>query len=182
MARKARKPSKSAVKAAADRAERRARGEPEPEVREPEVSGVKAEEAPPAPRAPKFGRPSKYKPEFCQRVVDLGFAGKGKAQMAAGLGIDRGTLNEWMKAHEEFSRAVSMGLELAMAWWQDQGQAGINLGKDFNGFVYSFEMRNRFRDDYSDKIDVRHDATASFKGIWAALADRGKAKSHEEAA
>ena len=117
----------------------------------------------------KMGRPSKYQPEFCEQAIELGSAGKSRTQIARTLGVVRQTLTDWEKAHAEFSDAMSIAEEYSQAWWEDQGQEGIHLGKQFNGFVYSFQMKNRFRKDYSEKIDLKHEAGDSFKQIWTML-------------
>lgn len=190
MVRAPRKASKASIKAAADRAERRSRGEPEPAVPtpvDPAIAsmgflGKPACSEEPKREAPKFGRPTKYRPEYCQRVLDLGFEGNSKAQIAREIGVDRNTLDDWAKAHPEFSRALKMAKHLELAWWEDQGKAGLAMGRDFNAVAFIFQVKNRFRDDYLEKVDVRHDATESFKSIWSALATRGKATASAEGA
>lgn len=76
--------------------------------------------------------------------------------MAACLGIDRDTLNEWCKQHEEFSRAVKKALDLSLAWWEDAGQLNMTR-QGFNATAYIFQIKNRFRDDYKDvsQVDTR---------------------------
>jgi hypothetical protein len=118
----------------------------------------------------KRGRPTKYKPDFCEEVIALGSEGKSRTQIARSLGVVRQTLIDWEKAHPEFSDAMSIAEEYAMAWWEDQGQAGIHLGKQFNGFVYSFQMKNRFRKEYTEKVNLEHEAGDSFKALWQMVA------------
>lgn len=91
--------------------------------------------------------------------------------MARTLGVVRQTLIDWEEQYPEFSDAMSIAEEYAQAWWEDRGQEGILLGKQFNGFVYSFQMKNRFRKEYTDRVDVnaKHEAGDSFKAIWAAM-------------
>ncbi|MGD9724506.1 MAG: helix-turn-helix domain-containing protein [Pirellulales bacterium] len=115
------------------------------------------------------GRPTKYKPEFCDAVIELGEQGKSRTQIARSLGVVRQTLTDWEASHPDFSDAMSIAEEYAQAWWEDRGQEGILLGKQFNGFVYSFQMKNRFRKEYAEKLDLKHEAGDSFKALWAAL-------------
>ena len=103
----------------------------------------------------KLGRPSDYDPEFCDFVLDMGRAGKSKAQMAAGLGISRQTLWKWSETHPEFADALKEASDLALAWWETAGQ--INMTRQgFNATAYIFQMKNRFRDDYADVQHHRH--------------------------
>ena len=99
-----------------------------------------------------IGRPTKYKPEFCEVVIECGADGQTLAEMADAIDIDRATLNEWMDIHPEFSRAVKRGIERAQAWWERQGRIATFGGCDgFQGTTYIFNMTNRFPDDWRDR-------------------------------
>lgn len=155
-----------AVKAAADRAEALAKGKPvkkeasQSALRPPEVK-------------PKIGRPTKYRAELCQTVIDLGNAGKSKVQIARTLGISRDTLNQWSKKYLEFSDSLKKARDLELAWWEDAGQAGMYLGqKGFNATTYIFIMKNRFREDYNDKVDVGLSADSALVKLWEAIGSR----------
>lgn len=98
------------------------------------------------------GRPSKYDPAMCEAVIECGRDGMTLAEMAAELGIDRATINDWRNKHPEFSRAVKTGLDLAQAWWEKQGRVATFGGVDgFNATSYIFQMKNRFREDWADR-------------------------------
>lgn len=105
----------------------------------------------------KVGRPSKYKPEFCAKVISCGEQGMTLAEMAADIGVDRSTINDWIGQHDEFSRAVKAGLDKAQAWWERQGRIATFGGCDgFNATSYIFQMKNRFKEDWRDKQEVEH--------------------------
>ncbi len=55
------------------------------------------------------GRPTSYRPEFCQRVVALMAEGRSLEGCAALLGVHPDSLNEWQKVHPQFSVAVRAG-------------------------------------------------------------------------
>lgn|SRR5574343_730380 len=101
----------------------------------------------------KVGRPSLYKPEYCQVVMDMGREGKSFAQMAAALDIDKDTLYHWRTQHEEFSVALSRARTYAQAWWETKGQDGLS-NRDINPGMYKIAMAARFPDDYSDRSKV----------------------------
>lgn len=162
MARKpAKKPTKASVTKAADRAVAKSAGE--------EVTPVDNPVLTPPEVKRKRGRPTKYDPAFCEQVIELGEQGKSRTQIARTLGVVRQTLTDWEASHPEFSDAMSIAEEFSQAWWEDRGQEGISMGKDFNGFVFSFQMKNRFRNQYSDKVEVKHDASAAFTQCWQAI-------------
>ena len=115
----------------------------------------------PAPAKPKSGkkggRPTDYRPEHCRRVIELGREGKSRAQIAAALDQARQTIADWEKAHPEFLVAMTRAHDLALAWWEEQGQDGIwstPMGRNLNAAAYGLQMRNRFSDEYG-----RPDAT-----------------------
>lgn len=111
-----------------------------------------AKRKPATPAQPRGrGRPTDYRPEYCAAVVDLGREGKSRAQIAAALDVDRDTLANWEKARPEFFGAMKRAHDLALAWWEDQGQKGIwsdYQGRTLNAAAYALQMRNRFSDEY----------------------------------
>jgi transposase len=169
-----------AVKAAADRAEMAAgkkRGratakgkatvsaKPKGKDRE-RVKGAGCGEPAPTPplEAPRpVGRPTEYRPELCDLVRALGSEGKSKAQISAKLGISRQCWYNWQEAHAEFVDAVKDADWLAQAHWEDLGYIGIQMGKDFNGATFIFQMKNRFAADYRETV-IKHHSTSDSVG------------------
>ncbi|AIK95923.1 transposase [Candidatus Odyssella acanthamoebae] len=98
------------------------------------------------------GRPSKYKPEFCIRAVDLMRQGYTKTSVAAELDISKDTLYEWVKEYPEFSDAIARGEIFAQAHLEKLGLMGMNDPK-FNARVWEFWMKNRCRDDWNNTQD-----------------------------
>lgn len=60
-----------------------------------------------------MARPSKYKPEFVQKAVDLCLQGATDRELAEFFKVSESTLNLWKIEHAEFSEALKMGKELA---------------------------------------------------------------------
>jgi len=106
-----------------------------------------------------FGRPTDYRPEMCHIVVDLGRQGYSKAMIAAHAEIDvaRVTLDRWCDEHVDFCHAMLRARELALAWWESQGNMGI-WSREFNANAYRLQVTNRFPDDWRDKqeVDTKH--------------------------
>lgn len=103
------------------------------------------------------GRPSKYDPAFCDKVIEVGSQGGTLAEMADALDISRSTLNEWIKEREEFSYAVKRGIEKAQAWWERNGRkATFGESPGFNATSWIFNMKNRFKDEWRDKVEQEH--------------------------
>lgn len=104
---------------------------------------------------PKPGRPTDYRSEHCARVIELGRAGKSRAQIAAVLDISRQTLDNWQAAHPEFLEAMTRAKDLSLAWWETAGQEGI-FERSFNATAWGLQVRNRFPEDYRDKTELHH--------------------------
>lgn len=101
------------------------------------------------------GRPSLYKPEYCQLVLDMGAEGKTVVQMAVAIDVTRATIYEWADVHPEFSDALTRARNRAQAWWEEAGQNNLAT-QQFNGNLYNKIVASRFRDDYGDKQSIEH--------------------------
>lgn len=104
------------------------------------------------------GRPSKYDPKFCDVVIACGEEGDTLAAMAEACNVHRETINDWIAAHPDFSDAVKLGLQKAQVWWEKQGRIATFGGKEgFNATAFIFNMKNRFKEDWRDKVDHSHE-------------------------
>lgn len=99
------------------------------------------------------GRPTKYDPAFCEKVIELGRKGYSLTQISVELGYSKATLLGWANAHIEFSTALTRAKECEQAWWEQQGMNGLTADK-FNSAVWSKSMSARFRDDYTERREL----------------------------
>lgn len=91
---------------------------------------------------PKVGRPSKYQPEFCDRVPELMQNGLAIEEVAAELRVALSTLYLWRENYSEFSEAIKKGEDLSRAWWMARGRLALN-DKEFNATLWYMNMKNR---------------------------------------
>ena len=105
------------------------------------------------PISKPLGRPSKYRPEMCEKVVDLMAKGYSKIMVAAELDIDQDTLHRWCKDEDkkDFYDAIKKGVSLSQAWWERQGLEALR-DKDFSYTGWYMNMKNRFK--WSDNQNV----------------------------
>lgn len=95
------------------------------------------------------GRPSKYDPAYCEKVLEWGRLGKSRAWIAAEIGVCKQTLANWEAEHPEFLGSLTRAKVLEQQWWEDAGQSGMT-GDKFNGQVWGRSMAARFPDDWRE--------------------------------
>lgn len=110
------------------------------------------------------GRPTDYKPEYCEAVIKLGKEGKSHAQIAAALGHSRQSLHNWAAQHPEFLDAITHARDLSQAWWEDQGQLGI-WSRDFNAAAWNKSMSARFQEDYTERTKQEIKAEVNVRDV-----------------
>jgi len=101
------------------------------------------------------GRPSKYDPAFCEKVIELGKLGKSFEQMASMLDVGITTFKRWREEHEEFRTSLEDAHGYAQTWWEDKAQANLIEHKDgerINTGLWSRSMAARFPKNYSDRV------------------------------
>ena len=103
----------------------------------------------PAKKNP-VGRPSKYKPEYCEKIVKLAKEGNGWVSWALACGVDRPTLYAWGEQHPEFLTALKEAKLHEQLWWENTGRNSVH-SKNFQAAVWRTSMQARFRDDYTER-------------------------------
>lgn len=94
-------------------------------------------------------RPSKYKVEFCERVVDLGCEGKSKVEIAFDLGVGTTTLQRWEAEHAEFRVAMAHAKEAEQVWWERKGRTNLST-QGFQASMWSRSMAARFPEHWRE--------------------------------
>ena len=90
------------------------------------------------------GRPTSYRPEFCQRVIKLMSEGRSLDGCAALLGVHPDSLYTWQKLHPEFSDAVKAGRAAGTAFWETR-LLDVAQGGSGNAQAVQWALRNRSR-------------------------------------
>jgi hypothetical protein len=94
------------------------------------------------------GRPTDYKPEYCELLIQYMSKGYSYQTFAAQVNCNVDTLYEWEKKNPEFSDAKKMGFIKSQAFWEDIGIQGLWTapnGPNLNATVWIFNMKNRFK-------------------------------------
>ena len=107
-----------------------------------------------APKGNKYAKAnSKYKPEYCEKAVQLGRQGKSFAQIASHFDVSRQTIDNWADKHPKFLDALSRARTHAQAWWEEKGIEGMH-SREFNSQIWKKSMEARFREDYTERKDL----------------------------
>ena len=98
------------------------------------------------------GRPTAYQPEYCERVIALGKAGKSKAQIACELDVTRQTIENWIAEYPEFFDAMDSARMYAQAWFENIAQNNMtDPVQGFSASLWAKQVSCRFPDDYTDR-------------------------------
>jgi len=102
----------------------------------------------------EMGRPTKYKPEMCETVIELMREGASQEEVIGSLDISKDTYYRWREEHEEFSDAIKRGVRLSQTWWERQGRISLK-DREFNYTGWYMNMKNRFK--WADKQEVKNE-------------------------
>lgn len=105
------------------------------------------------------GRPSEFKPEYCDEVIKLMSQGALDYNIASKWGISRKTFWRWKNEIPEFSEAYDIGFEKCEEWWAEWGKKGMQGEiKGFNFMAWQSFMNNKFKwtqkNDGSTQINI----------------------------
>lgn len=100
------------------------------------------------------GRPSLYRPEYCDLVKEDMAKGYSLGAFAGLVGVNRSTLNNWMTDHPEFLEAVKEGKAKRLR----QGETAMLLGATTKGGVGNptlimFWLQNM---GWREEVNMRH--------------------------
>lgn len=89
-------------------------------------------------------RPTKYKPEYCQVVIDYLSQGKSVTQLARHLKVNKSTIYQWAQDYPAFSDALKDAQEWSQAYWEDELES-MMYNKDVNSPLVKLYFANRFK-------------------------------------
>jgi hypothetical protein len=99
----------------------------------------------------KVGRPTDYKPEYCEMLIEHMAEGYSFKSFGGIIGVAESTLHKWKSEHLEFSESINIGSLKSMVFWEKIGRKGMmNDIPFFNDRIWRLNMINRFRSDWID--------------------------------
>jgi hypothetical protein len=106
----------------------------------------------------RVGRPSSYRREFCDQIVEAMAGGLSAEAAAAKIGISARSLFYWQRQHPDFLQAIQEGRQRCLLWWEERAIAMAN-GEPGNTQIVSLSLRNRSRAAHgwnNDALKVEH--------------------------
>lgn len=114
----------------------------------------------------KLGRPTKYKPEYCEQVVDFMSKGYSLEAFAGSIGHHKQTVYEWRDAHPDFGDSIKRAFDVCRVYWEKLALDCVYLNGEnekFNATVWLFNMKNRF--GWRDQQSIEHTGKLSLEQL-----------------
>ena len=101
------------------------------------------------------GQPTKYKPEYCDLIIEVAEKGGWLCEMAEACDVHRNSFDNWAEVHPEFLEALQRARQKAQAWFEREGREGLKAER-FNAPLWQKHMSARHRKEYTERRDVDH--------------------------
>jgi transposase len=95
----------------------------------------------------KRGRPTKYDPALCDKVIELGKLGRSRTAIAVELGIGVSNIPNWEQEHPEFLRAMQEAQAEAKKYYETLAEShmiDVPQGPKLNTQLFKFIVQARF--------------------------------------
>ncbi|SIQ08196.1 hypothetical protein SAMN05880582_101656 [Rhizobium sp. RU20A] len=112
------------------------------------------------------GRPTLYREEYCDLVVELGKQGKSVSEWASAIGVARSTLWEWSQTYDDFSAALMRAKTEEQAYFERTARENFD-NRNFNANLWIKSAQARFRDDYTERREIETNGAVNFTGLPA---------------
>ena len=118
------------------------------------------------------GRPSAYKPEYCNMLIDHMATGLSFESFAGLVRASKQTIYDWCSNNKEFLDAKEIGFELNRLFWEKLGRDHITHTDSkfestpkLNSSVYIFNLKNRFPKEWRDRTEVKQEVKINSKEL-----------------
>lgn len=110
------------------------------------------------------GRPTKYRPHFCQLLDKAAAEGYSLTAFAGSLGSHRDQLIEWAAKFPEFADAVKRAKALRTQRWETQAiNISQNGGSGGQAVMTIFGLKNVAPEEWRDRVEHEHSGTVTME-------------------
>lgn len=106
----------------------------------------------------RTGRPTKYKKEYCEKILQLPNRDQHSAGIATALGVSKQTIHEWASVYPDFSDAFKITQKNYEQYWLELAQSraeGRHQGSDtLIKFMLSAACGYREKTDVVQQIEA----------------------------
>jgi len=95
------------------------------------------------------GRPTLYKPEYCEKVIEVGKDGGSITAMALACDVSKQTVHDWAERIPEFSDALTRARALSLLWWETKAKDNVDNAK-FNSSLWKMMVGSQHREEYGE--------------------------------
>lgn len=115
------------------------------------------------PASGRTGRPSTYKPEYCQMLIDHMSTGLSFGSFGGEVGTGVGTLDQWAMDYPDFARAKAKGQAIRAKFYEDAAR-DIMTGKTKGApQLAMFFLKNLGKGlSMTDKQEIEHTGHMQF--------------------
>ncbi len=111
----------------------------------------------PASPANLGGRPSLYRPEYCEMAIAHMSTGASITSFAGEIDVSRRTLTKWAHEHPDFAHAIEIGKAKLAAWWEKRARTIADGGGGPGAAsMCQFAMKNLAPEDWQDRSTTEH--------------------------
>ena len=104
--------------------------------------------------AAKKSPASKYDPDMCQTMIELGKEGASQKIIWSALGISKATAANYKEKYPEFAEALDLALVHSQAYWERMMLANVD-NKNFNTRMVEIAVRGQFSDTYKENREIK---------------------------
>lgn len=118
-----------------------------------------------------------FKPEMCDKLIELGQSGASQKMMFSALGISSSAAQRFKKDHPAFAEALDRAVTESQAYWERLILENVS-NKNFNSRLVEIALRGQFgetyREDRGTKVDVNAKLEVDFGSAINDLIDQLK--------
>ncbi len=108
-----------------------------------------------------------FKPEMCEKLIELGKQGASQKMMFSELGISNAAAQRFKKEHPAFADALDMAIVHSQSYWEKMMLDNVG-NRNFNSRIAEIALRGQFPSDYREergnKVDLNAKVEVDFGG------------------